>query len=308
MGTPEFAVASLKELILSDHEVVGVVTVADKPSGRGQKMKASPVKIAAQEYDIPVLQPVKLKDPEFIEELRSLNADLFVVVAFRMLPEIVWAMPKLGTFNLHASLLPQYRGAAPINWAIINGETETGVTTFFINHQIDTGHILLQERISIEDQMNAGDLHDKMMIEGGKLTAKTAKEIFSQNMESKPQIIDLDRVLQSAPKIFKADCEVDWNNSADQIFNKIRGLSPYPAAWTTLETTEGRLIKTKIFEASNQAELTLPIGEIKISEKRIFIGTTTTAIEIKQIQPEGKKRMETNIFLLGFRENLKKVF
>ena len=230
MGTPEFAVSILDAIVKSNHDVVGVVTVADKPAGRGQQLRESAVKIFAIDHDLPILQPEKLKDEQFLSDLKAFNADIFVVVAFRMLPEVVWAMPPKGTFNLHASLLPKYRGAAPINWAIMNGETETGVTTFFINQIIDTGSILAQEKISITENMTAGELHDQLMNVGAKLTVETLDKIESNSIQAIPQDEELAKILPHAPKIFKADCEIQWNQDATIIHNKIRGLSPYPAA------------------------------------------------------------------------------
>ena len=230
MGTPDFATASLQALVENKYHVVGAITVPDKPAGRGQKLRTSSVKDYALTQNIPVLQPTNLKDESFLAELKALEADLQVVVAFRMLPEAVWNMPKYGTFNLHASLLPKYRGAAPINWAIINGETESGVTTFFIEHQIDTGNIIFQEKTSIEADDNAGDLHDKLMQIGSRLVRKTIDAISNGNAPNKKQ----KGIATKAPKIFKDICQIDWNKDINSIHNHIRGLSPYPGAWTNL--------------------------------------------------------------------------
>ncbi len=236
MGTPEFAVESLKALVEQSYKVVGVVTAPDKPAGRGYKLQPSPVKRYALEQGLPLLQPEKLRDPGFLEELRGWNADLQVVVAFRMLPEVVWGMPPKGTFNLHASLLPRYRGAAPINWAIINGESETGVTTFFLSHEIDTGQIIFQEKTAIEETDTAGSLHDRLMAMGARLVLKTVDAISEGTAPSIPQseLVSDETALTSAPKIFTTDCRIDWRRSAREVYNLIRGLSPYPAAWSIL--------------------------------------------------------------------------
>lgn len=235
LGTPDFAVESLRRIVDGGYNVAGVVTMPDKPAGRGHKMYHSPVKEFAEARGLHLMQPVKLKDPEFVDELRSLNADLFIVIAFRMLPEVVWTMPRLGTFNLHASLLPRYRGAAPINWAVINGDTETGVTTFFLKHEIDTGDIIAQERVEILPTDNVGDVHDRLMMLGADLTIKTIDDIIAGTLTTTPQ----DRLLGEteatpAPKIFKETCKIDWTAPAETIHNLVRGLSPYPAAWATL--------------------------------------------------------------------------
>ncbi len=232
MGTPEFAVPSLEILVQHQFNVVAVITAPDKPQGRGQKITPSPVKACAIKHNIPVLQPANLKAPEFLEELRSYNANLQVVVAFRMLPEVVWSMPEFGTFNLHASLLPQYRGAAPINWAIINGEKETGVTTFFLQHDIDTGSIIFQEREPIHETDTAGTLYERLMHKGGELVLKTVLAIQAGSYPSQPQPENV--TIKHAPKIFKETCVINWNQPYDQVINFVRGLSPYPAAWTTI--------------------------------------------------------------------------
>ncbi len=308
MGTPDFAVASLRAIVEMGYQVSAVVTVADKPAGRGQQMRVSPVKSASLELGIPVMQPLRLKDPEFIKQLQGVNADLFVVVAFRMLPEIIWTMPPLGTFNLHASLLPQYRGAAPINWAIINGEEETGLTTFFLNHEIDTGQILLQETVPVSRSMNAGELHDILMLKGASLIVKTIEGISNKHLVSSPQIIEDIFCLKKAPKIFKADCKIDWTLDAENIYNKIRGLYPYPAAWTTLETVDGKSFDAKVFECQMLAHRANQIeaGIISIENDRILVGTHSHAIEILELQPAGKKRMSSDVFIHGFRDKLSK--
>jgi len=297
MGTPEFAVTILDEIMRSRHEVVGVVTVADKPAGRGQQIKESAVKTYAKSKNVPILQPEKLKDERFLTELKSLNADIFVVVAFRMLPEIVWAMPPKGTFNLHASLLPKYRGAAPINWAIINGETETGVTTFFINQIIDTGSILAQEKVGISENMTAGKLHDELMYLGAKLTVETLNNLANGEIMAVPQDEELAKHLPHAPKIFKADCEIDWNEKAYSVHNKIRGLSPYPAAWCSL-TKNGVRTTFKLFSSS----LTKEIPDSKSLKKGsvgILFPCEDYYISISELQPEGKRRMNYKEFLAG---------
>ena len=302
MGTPEFAVPSLDRLFKAGYDIVGVITAPDKPAGRGMKLTESAVKKYALEKNLRILQPEKLKAPEFIEELRSLKADVQVVVAFRMLPEVVWNMPPLGTINLHGSLLPQYRGAAPINWAIINGEKETGVTTFKLQHEIDTGNILLQEKIKIEDDETAGSLHDKMMEIGADLLLKTINELEKGTLKEVPQnsplTIDYSPA-KHAPKIFTETCEIDWNKNVEEIYNLIRGLSPYPAAFTHLN---GK--KLKIFSA--EKEMTKP-GEKPgsyITDHKTFLkfAATDGFISLKEIQLEGKKRMGIEDFLRGWRD------
>lgn len=306
MGTPEFAVASLKSLLDADFNVVAVVTSPDKPAGRGQKLQESDVKQFAITRHIPILQPDKLKDQVFINELQSFRADLQVVVAFRMLPEVIWSMPRLGTINLHASLLPQYRGAAPINWVIINGEKTTGVTTFFIEKEIDTGKIIHSERITIEDSDNAGSLHDKLMESGAKLLRQTVTDIESGNYPQSDQFLSghADIELKSAPKIFKEDCKIDWSASLEKIQNFIRGLSPYPSAWTTLVNikTNERLM-LKIFESEKVIDThSHPCGSIITDEKKyIKIAVTGGYISLITLQLEGKKRLYNEEFLRGFK-------
>jgi len=304
MGTPEFAVASLDALINSGAEIVAVVTAPDKPSGRGQKVNESAVKKYAALHGLRTLQPVKLKDPLFLDDLRTLKADLQVVVAFRMLPEVVWNMPPKGTINLHASLLPDYRGAAPINWAIINGEEKSGVSTFFLQQEIDTGNILFQDTVAISEDETAGELHDKLMVAGASLLVKTVKAIDEGNYEevSQEEIINregaLSRQAKHAPKIFKEDCVINWDQPAKQVFNMIRGLSPYPAAYTLFKD------KTlKIFKATAEPGIPgLAPGEY-LSDSRTFLkfACKDGFIAVTDIQIEGKKRMGIDEFLRGFR-------
>ncbi len=295
MGTPEFAVASLEILVANKFNVVAVITAPDKPQGRGQKLVASPVKECALNHKIPVLQPTNLKSPEFLEELKSYNANLQVVVAFRMLPEVVWAMPSLGTFNLHASLLPQYRGAAPINWAIINGEKETGVTTFFLKHEIDTGSIIFQEKEPIPDSDNVESLYERLMNRGAQLVLKTVKAIEAGNYPSISQ--SQDKEIKHAPKIFKETCQIDWNKSTNQIINFVRGLSPYPAAWAILN---GKTFKIFNVNDSGSVIQDSAPGEINTDNKRyLYVKTADGWISIAELQPEGKKRMTTHEFFRG---------
>jgi methionyl-tRNA formyltransferase len=297
MGTPEFAVTILDEIMRSRHEVVGVVTVADKPAGRGQQIKESAVKAYAKLQNVPILQPEKLKDEKFLSDLKAIDADIFVVVAFRMLPEIVWAMPPKGTFNLHASLLPKYRGAAPINWALINGEKESGVTTFFINQIIDTGSILAQEKVGISENMTAGELHDELMHLGAKLTVETLNNLANGKIMAVPQDEELAKQLPHAPKIFKADCEIDWNEKAYSVHNKIRGLSPYPAAWCSL-TKNGVRTTFKLFSSSLTKEIP-DSKSLKKGSAGILFPCEDYYINISELQPEGKRRMNYKEFLAG---------
>lgn len=296
MGTPDFAVASLDALVQANFDVVAVVTAPDKPAGRGQKLNESAVKKYAVEKGIPVLQPEKLKNPEFIEELKSYQADLQVVVAFRMLPVVVWSMPAKGTINLHGSLLPQYRGAAPINHAIINGEKESGVTTFFLKEEIDTGDIILSDSVAISDAETAGDLHDKLMVVGANLLVKTLKAIEAGEVNEQPQ--PQSDELKHAPKIFKEDCKIDWNNTAQKIHNLIRGLSPYPTAFTILNDKTLKIFKAEIEhkEPGIAAGGFLTDGKtyLKFAAKDGFI-------KLLDIQYEGKKRMLIEDFLRGMR-------
>lgn len=293
MGTPEFAVESLKALVDQQFKVVAVITAADKPKGRGQKMAISPVKSFASDHKIPVLQPTNLKSPQFHEELKSYKANLFVVVAFRMLPEVVWSMPEYGTFNLHASLLPQYRGAAPINWAIINGERETGVTTFFIKHEIDTGNIILQEKEPIHDNDNAGTLYGRLMKKGAELVVKTVEAIRDDNYNLKEQ--KESEFAHHAPKIFKEDCEIDWAKPAKEVYDFIRGLSPYPAAWTKINDKIYKVFETQI----TSMEMEQDPGEVMTTNDEIYVKTADEALKILDLQVEGKKRMQSSDFLRG---------
>lgn len=298
MGTPDFAVASLNSIIENNIEVAAVVTAPDRKSGRGQQVNMSAVKRYAIEKNIAVLQPEKLKASEFITELEQLNADLFVVVAFRMLPEVVWSMPKKGTINLHGSLLPNYRGAAPINWAVINGEKKTGATTFFIEKEIDTGKIIDKVEIDIDKNETAGSVHDRLMMAGADLLAKTVKQILEGEVESISQESLIKGELKNAPKIFKPDCQVDWNLGTEKIHNKIRGLSPYPTAWTKI-IKEGQSKTIKLFDSRQKITGQDRRGEIKI-EGNIHIGTNDGWIEIIELQLEGKKRMLAKDFVKGF--------
>ena len=307
MGTPEFAVAPLDALIQNGYNVVGVVTVADKPSGRGLKVNESAVKKYAVEHGIPVLQPLKLKDPEFLEQLAAWKADLFVVVAFRMLPEAVWTMPPLGTFNLHAALLPQYRGAAPINWAVINGERMSGVTTFMIDKDIDTGGIMLRQECRIGPDGTAGDLHDKLMPIGADLVVQTVEGIIQHNIETRVQrsFIQGSEVLKPAPKLTRELCHIDWNAPTAQVYNLIRGLSPYPTAYTELVRDGGQPVQLKIFGAepvTADVPAAAPGTVLSDGKSYLWIKTADGAIALKDIQLAGKKRMEISAFLLGFRE------
>lgn len=301
MGTPEFAVASLDALLEVGEEVVAVVTAPDKPAGRGQKLQQSAVKAYASSRQIPVLQPVKLRDPQFLNDLKSLGADLQVVVAFRMLPEVVWSMPPLGTVNLHASLLPQYRGAAPINHAVINGETESGVTTFLLQHEIDTGNILFTEKVTIGADDTAGDLHDTLMTIGSGLLVRTVKAIAAGKITPIPQDrLAADETLKHAPKLSKEDGRIDWQRSVDEVYNLIRGLSPYPTAYTELD---GQTLK--IFKASKEkTAVNLPVGTYHTDGTSFLKFTCPDGyIAIHELQLAGKKRMDIQAFLRGYRPN-----
>ncbi len=313
MGTPDFAVPSLDILVQYNYNIVGVITAPDKPAGRGQHLQQSAVKKYAVEKGLNILQPEKLKNADFINELQSLNANLFIVVAFRMLPEVVWQMPEFGTFNLHASLLPQYRGAAPINWAVINGEKETGVTTFFLQHEIDTGNIILQEKIKIEEEDNAGSVHDKLMNVGSILVLKTVQEIEEDKVVDSPQST-VDRrpsTIQHAPKIFKETCLIDWNKSAIEIHNLIRGLSPYPTAFTYLDGKVLKVFATKISQQSidhsqQQSIETVDRGLSTVDFKtdhKTFLSfkCADVYLDILELQLEGKKRMKVDEFIRGYK-------
>lgn len=295
MGTPDFAVPSLKILVENDYNVVGIITAPDKPKGRGQKMAFSPVKEYAVSAGLNILQPSNLKDEGFLRELKALNADLQIVVAFRMLPEVVWNMPPKGTFNLHASLLPQYRGAAPINWAIINGEKKTGLTTFFLKHEIDTGDILFQKTEPIYPDDTAGSLYERLMIKGAELVLKTVQAIEKGEVEPQKQAYEGD--LRSAPKIFRDNCEVDWSRATEQVINFIRGMAPYPGAWTTVEGKTIKLFRVKKAERSQAGEP----GKLSTDNKSyIYINTADGDVEVLELQMEGKKRMTTEELLRGY--------
>lgn len=308
MGTPEFAVESLRALVEGGYKVVGVVTMPDKPMGRhGSVLQSSPVKQYAQSVGLPVLQPEKLKDETFLSELRALKADLQIVVAFRMLPEVVWNMPPKGTFNLHGSLLPQYRGAAPINWAIINGEKETGVTTFFLTHEIDTGKIIRQRTIPISEEDNAGTIHDALMVVGAGLVTETVDLILANKVMTIDQgfLYDNQTPLHSAPKIFKETCKIDWNKSFTEVYNFIRGLSPYPGAWTELVGPDGKRTVLKIFEVEIIYNIHFNDGGMLYASSEygeLDVTVPGCYIRLKSIQLAGKKRMSVKDFLNGFKE------
>ncbi len=343
MGTPEFAVESLKALVKQDYNVVGVVTAPDKPAGRGYKLQPSPVKRYALEQGLPLLQPEKLRDPGFLEELRGWKADLQVVVAFRMLPEVVWKLPPKGTFNLHSSLLPRYRGAAPINWAIINGESETGVTTFLLSHEIDTGHIIFQERTAIEETDTAGSLHDRLMAMGARLVLKTVDAITEGTAHPIPQseLVSDETVFTPAPKIFTEDCRIDWSRSVLEVYNHIRGLSPYPAAWTELypgdeeEPLRVKIYACEIVEGTDQGaenieretqtvgrkgetdgqeteskekggetggQKTNNVGSIMTDNRSyLHVATRNGLLAITDLHVSGKKRLQVGDFLNGYK-------
>ncbi|QGY46264.1 methionyl-tRNA formyltransferase [Maribellus comscasis] len=306
MGTPDFAVASLHALVEGGYNVVGVVTAPDKPAGRGKKLAESAVKKYAIDKGLNVLQPDKFKNPVFLEELRTLEADLQVVVAFRMLPEVVWAMPRFGTFNLHGSLLPQYRGAAPLNWAVINGENKTGVTTFLLDQQIDTGKILFKREIEIGENDTVGEVHDRLMEIGAQLVVETVNAIAEEGIQpvSQSELIE-ESEIKHAPKIFKEDCKINWEKSTESVRNLIRGLSPYPAAWTILVNKEtGDEWQTKIFFAQrSEKENSAEPGTIRIDGKTFLaVSCYDGWLEITDLQIAGKKRMKTGDFLRGFQQ------
>lgn len=311
MGTPEFAVESLKRLVEGGYNVVGVITMPDKPMGRhGSVLQPSPVKAYAVSQGLKVLQPEKLKDEAFLEELRALRADLQIVVAFRMLPEAVWQMPRLGTFNLHASLLPQYRGAAPINWAVINGDTETGITTFFLKYEIDTGEIIDQVRVPIADTDNVGVVYDRLMMLGGDLVLKTVDAILAGNVKTIPQeTLSSTEPLRPAPKIFKDTCRIDWTKGVKPVYDFIRGLSPYPAAWTELCEPDSSPVTMKIYESSKEfVEHTFAPGTILTDKKTYFkVASTDGFVHLLSVQLAGKKRMNVTDFLRGYRYSEKAI-
>lgn len=307
MGTPDFAVASLDAILQnSEHTIVGVITAEDKKAGRGKKIQRSAVKDYAVEHDLLILQPSNLKDPDFVEQVKELKADIMVVVAFRMLPQVIWDMPVYGTFNLHASLLPQYRGAAPINHAVMNGESKSGITTFFLDKEIDTGKIILQEEVQISPEDSAGDLHDKLMERGAQLVTQTLDIIAEGNVASKEQTeyIEDVQVLRSAPKIFKQHCQLDWNDTTENVHNKIRGLSPYPTAYTLLCDDKGNEYYIKVFKTRKiKMNDCKPGRVINDTNKSFAIQTKDGALEILDLQLRGKKRMATTDFLRGFEIN-----
>ena len=306
MGTPEFAVASLNAVNEAGHQVVGIITAPDKAAGRGQHVGESAVKTYAREHGLALLQPANLKDSEFQQELAALKAELQIVVAFRMLPEAVWAMPPAGTINLHASLLPDYRGAAPINWAIINGDTETGLTTFFIEKEIGTGKVLFQEKIPIPDDWSAGQLHDEMMIKGGALLVKTIETIASGDSKAidQSQLLDGNTEVRQAPKIFRDDCRINWGLTVVKVYNHIRGLNPYPAAWTELVSPEGQVYSIKLFQCNKDAEdIGGSPGSIAVNNQQWKVACGEGTLSIDELQLAGKKRMSTSDFLRGFELN-----
>ena len=298
LGTPDFAVASLKAIIENGFDVVAVVTAPDKPAGRGMHLQFSPVKKYALEKNIPVLQPEKLKDPNFVEELKSYHADLQVVIAFRMLPEIVWNMPPLGTVNLHASLLPDYRGAAPINWAIINGEKETGVSTFFLKHDIDTGDLIMSKKVVITDKMNVGELHDILMNTGAEVIVETIQSIEQKTTQPTPQKNNSNKI---APKIFTAHCKINWNSDGENIYNLVRGMSPYPGAFTELDE---KILKVFECDFIEDSAIKKQPGEISTDGKSFLkFACNNGWIELKNVQLAGKKRMSIDELLRGYRMN-----
>ena len=309
MGTPEFAVETLRALVEGGYNVVAVVTQPDKPVGRHQDtLQPSAVKRYAVEHGLPVLQPEKMKDPAFVEELKSYNADLQVVVAFRMLPEVVWAMPRFGTFNVHAALLPQYRGAAPINWAVINGEKQTGVTTFFLDHDIDTGRIIMQEPFEIKDKYNVEDVYNGLMRLGAGIALKTIDKIIEGDghVDSLPQedMIPVGQELHNAPKIFKETCLIDWNATAKRVHDFVRGLSPYPGAWTNMTGQDGKASVLKVFKTTLT---TIPCngrdaGTIMVFNGKLLVATANCWLQLDEIQLSGKKRMDAKAFLNGVRD------
>lgn len=309
MGTPEFAVETLRALVEGGYNVVAVVTQPDKPVGRHQDtLQPSAVKQYAVEQGLPVLQPVKMKDPAFVEELKSYHADLQVVVAFRMLPEVVWAMPRFGTFNVHAALLPQYRGAAPINWAVINGEKQTGVTTFFLDHDIDTGRIIMQEPFEIKDKYNVEDVYNGLMRLGAGIALKTIDKIIEGDghVDSLPQenMIPVGQELHNAPKIFKETCLIDWNATAKRVHDFVRGLSPYPGAWTNMTGQDGKTTVLKVFKTTLTS---IPCngrdaGTIMVFNGKLLVATANCWLQLDEIQLSGKKRMDAKAFLNGVRD------
>ena len=306
MGTPEFAVETLRALVENNYNVVAVVTQPDKPVGRHQtEMQPSEVKKYALEQGLPVLQPEKMKDPAFVEQLRSYKANLQVVVAFRMLPEVVWAMPEYGTFNVHAALLPQYRGAAPINWAVINGETETGVTTFFLDHDIDTGRIILKKHFPIPDDADVEYVYDGLMHLGAKICLETLDAIIATDGHPKTmsqEELSISEALKPAPKIFKETCEVNWKQPAKKVYNFVRGLSPYPGAWTTLVSPDGKETVLKLFKATKTTLSATEPGHISADKRHLYISCADTLLQIDALQLAGKKRMDATSFINGMKD------
>ncbi|WP_299117400.1 methionyl-tRNA formyltransferase [uncultured Winogradskyella sp.] len=299
MGTPDFAVATLKNLIDHNYNVVGVITAPDRPAGRGRKLKASAVKEFAVANDLKVMQPTNLKSEAFVDELKTLNANLQIVVAFRMLPKVVWQMPEYGTFNLHASLLPNYRGAAPIHWAIINGEKKTGVTTFFIDEKIDTGAIIMKEETDIADNETVGELHDKLMAIGSNLVIKTVKQIEADNASTTIQ--PKDKNLKTAFKLNRYNCKIDWNQNIAHIYNKIRGLNPFPTAWCYLDNGDKELMPVKVYAVSKLLALhNYENGTIKISENEIKVACKNGYIKVEELQLPNKRKMDSKSLLNGF--------
>ena len=303
MGTPEFAVASLRRLVEEEYNIVAVVTTPDKPAGRGQKLHESDVKVAARELGLPILQPERLRDEAFVEAMRALEPDLGIVIAFRMLPEVIWAMPRLGTFNLHASLLPEYRGAAPINWAVINGERETGITTFLLNHEIDKGAIIGQKREPITEDDTVGTMYDKLMRSGCDLVVETVERVAAGNYEAREQMHIDEATLKPAPKIFKDDCRIDWSWEGRRIVNFVRGLSPYPAAWTPMYIDGEERGSAKIFRVTfSAAEHKRKAGTVESDGKSsLRVACQDGWVEIHELQVAGKRRMAVRDLLLGLR-------
>ena len=310
MGTPEFAVETLQALVENHYNVVAVVTQPDKPVGRhGSVLQPSAVKQYAVEHGLPVLQPEKMKDPAFVEQLRSYEANLQVVVAFRMLPEVVWAMPEYGTFNVHAALLPQYRGAAPINWAVINGETMTGVTTFFLDHDIDTGRIIEQRQFPIPDDADVEYVYDGLMHLGADICLSTIEKIIASDghpetiSQDSPQFSVPDVSLKSAPKIFKDTCQIDWHQSAKHIYDFVRGLSPYPGAWTTLVDRQGREVVLKLYRTTKtDLPVFLDAGRLVVDNRHLYVCCNDYLLQIDELQLAGKKRMDAQAFLNGMKD------
>lgn len=314
LGTPEFAVESLRSIVDAGYNVAAVVTMPDKVGGRGHKLIQSPVKQFALERNLPVLQPTNLKDPEFVQQLRDIDADLFVVIAFRMLPEVVWSMPRLGTFNLHGSLLPRYRGAAPINRAVMNGEKETGVTTFFLKHEIDTGDVIDRRSMPIADDEDAGSVHDRMMMLGAELAVSTLDRIVAGNLTAIPQDqLGDPSEMCPAPKIFKEDCKIDWSRPTAELHNHVRGLAPYPGSWTQLIAPDGSSQEVKVLKArvadgatahdgttANEGTAAAP-GQLIIDGNRLLVNTGCGTLELLEVQPAGKRRMAVDAWLRGAR-------